>query len=140
MLLGRCVAERGPDVRRSGVKLGLVDPEPFVLAADAHGRVAITRDAIAAIVGRATAESYGVVGLAGTGRISRLLPWGIRKGVDVRLGEQGLEVEVRVVVEHGLKLAEVSDAVRERVSYELERMVGLPVAVLDVRIERVRGR
>jgi uncharacterized alkaline shock family protein YloU len=117
-----------------------VDPEPFVLAADAHGRIAIARDAITAIVGRATAESYGVVGLAGTGRVSRLLPWGIRKGVDVRLGERGLEVEVRVVVEHGLKLAEVSDAVRERVSYELERMVGLPVAVLDVRIERVRGR
>jgi uncharacterized alkaline shock family protein YloU len=116
-----------------------VDPEAFVLADGEQGRVAITRDAVVEIVGRATAESYGVVGLAGTGRMSRLVPWGIRKGVDVRRGPDGLEVEVRVVVEHGLKLAEVSDAVRARVSYELERMVGLPLSSLEVRIERVRG-
>jgi uncharacterized alkaline shock family protein YloU len=116
-----------------------MDPEPFLLTADEHGRIAVTRNAVVEIVGRATAESYGVVGLAGTGRMSRVFPWGIRKGVDVRRGDDGLEIEIRVVVEHGLKLAEVSDAVRERVSYELERMIGLPVASLEVRIERVRG-
>jgi uncharacterized alkaline shock family protein YloU len=117
-----------------------VESEPFVVATTEHGRIAITPEAIADIVGRATAESYGVVGLTGRGRISRLFPWGIRKGVDVGLGEDGLTVEIRVVVEHGLKLAEVSTAVRERVSYELDRMVGLPVASLDVHIEKVRSR
>jgi uncharacterized alkaline shock family protein YloU len=116
-----------------------VESEPFVLAADERGRVAVSRDAVVAIVGRATAESYGVVGLTGTSRMARLFPWGIRKGVDVRHGSDGLEIEIRVVVEHGLKLAEVSKAVRERVSYELERMVGLPVASLAVHIEKVRS-
>ena len=43
------------------------------------------------------------------------------------------------MVEHGLKLAEVAEAVRERVLYELERMLGLPVASLEVRIEKVRA-
>ena len=52
----------------------------------------------------------------------------------------GLAIELRVVVEHGLKLAEVATAVRERVLYELERMVGLPVAEPEVHIERVRAR
>ena len=115
-----------------------MESDPFVLAASEQGRVAITADAVAAIVGRATAESYGVVALTGSGLISRLFPWGVRKGIDVRQGADGLELEIRVVVEHGLKLAEVSAAVRERVSYELERMVGLPVASLEVHIEKVR--
>jgi uncharacterized alkaline shock family protein YloU len=103
------------------------------------GRVSVTTAAIERIVGLAAAESYGVVALAGRGRLSRLLPWGIRKGVDVDEREDGLAIEVRVVVERGLKLAEVATAVRERVLYELERMVGLPIAELQVHIERVRG-
>ena len=66
-------------------------------------------------------------------------PWGIKKGVDVDLRADGLVVELRVVVEHGLKLAEVAETVRSRVQYELERMVGLPIASLEVHIEGVRS-
>jgi uncharacterized alkaline shock family protein YloU len=115
-----------------------VDEKRLTLASADGGTIAITRDAVAEIVGRAAAESYGVVALAGRRRWSRLLPWGIRKGVDVAAGEDGLAIELRVVVEHGLKLAEVATTVRERVLYELERMVGLPVAKLEVHIDRVR--
>jgi uncharacterized alkaline shock family protein YloU len=116
-----------------------VEREPFAIASSERGRIAVSAGAVAQIVGQAAAESYGVVALAGRGRLSRLLPWGIKKGVDVAHGEEGLVVEVRVVVEHGLRLAEVAAAVRERVRYELERMVGLPIASLDVHIERVRA-
>ena len=114
--------------------------EELVVARSELGPVAVSTDAITRIVGLAAAESYGVVALAGRGRLSRLLPWGITKGVDVEEREEGLAIELRVVVEHGLKLAEVATAVRERVLYELDRMVGLPVAELEVHIERVRSR
>jgi uncharacterized alkaline shock family protein YloU len=117
-----------------------VEREPIVIATTERGRVAIAPDAIAQIVGAAAAESYGVVALAGRGRLSRLLPWGIKKGVDVDVRAEGLAVELRVVVEHGLKLAEVAETVRSRVQYELERMVGLPIASLEVHIEGVRSR
>jgi uncharacterized alkaline shock family protein YloU len=117
-----------------------VEREPFVIAMTERGRIAIAPDAIAQIVGAAAAESYGVVALAGRGRLSRLLPWGIMKGVDVEMRAEGLAVELRVVVEHGLKLAEVAETVRSRVQYELERMVGLPIASLEVHIEGVRSR
>ena len=78
-----------------------------MIAETERGRIAIAPAAITQIVGSAAAESYGVVALAGRGRLSRLLPWGIRKGVDVDLRADGLAIELRVVVEHGLKLAEV---------------------------------
>ena len=103
------------------------------------GRIAISDRAIVQIVGHAAAESYGVVALAGRSRWSRVLPWGIRKGVDVEKRENGLFIELRVVVEHGLKLAEIATAVRSRVMYEVERMAGIPVAELQVHIESVRG-
>jgi uncharacterized alkaline shock family protein YloU len=112
--------------------------EHFVVATSDHGSIVVAREAIVEIVAYATAESYGVVAFAGERRLSRLFPRGVAKAIDVELRDDGLAVEIRVVVEHGLKLAEVADAVRERVLYELERMVGLPVASLDVRIEKVR--
>ena len=115
-----------------------MEREPFVIATTERGRIAITPAAVAQIVGAAAAESYGVVALAGRGRLSRLVPWGIKKGVDIELRDGGLVVELRVVVEHGLRLAEVAETVRSRVHYELERMVGLPIASLEVHIDGVR--
>ena len=111
---------------------------PFVIATTDRGAVAVSSHAITQIVGAAAAESYGVVALAGRGRLSRLVPWGIKKGVDVEMRPDGLAIELRVVVERGLKLAEVAETVRSRVHYELERMVGLPIASLEVHIEGVR--
>ena len=116
-----------------------MEPEQFVIASTGLGTIAVSTEAIAQIVGKAAAESYGVVALAGRGRLSRLLPWGIKKGVDVEQRDDGLAIELRVVVEHGLRLAEVASTVRSRVLYELERMVGLPVATLEVHIDGVRS-
>ena len=116
-----------------------MEREQYEVGSSPLGRIAISTAAIEQIVGFAAAESYGVVALAGRGRFSRMVPWGIKKGVDVEQREDGLVIELRVVVENGLKLAEVATAVRSRVLYEVERMVGLPVANLEVHIEGVRG-
>lgn len=115
-----------------------MEREPFVIATTDRGRICVAPAAIAQIVGAAAAESYGVVALAGRGRLSRLVPWGLKKGVDVELRPEGLAVQLHVVVEHGLKLAEVAEAVRSRAHYELERMVGLPIASVEVHIDGVR--
>jgi uncharacterized alkaline shock family protein YloU len=115
-----------------------VERDRYVVAENEQGRISFTHHAIVELVGRAVAESYGVVALSGERRLPRLFPRGLGKGIDVELRDDGLAIEIRVVVEHGLKLAEVAEAVRERVHYELERMVGLPVASVEVRIEKVR--
>ena len=110
-----------------------------MIASTELGTIAVSIDAVAQIVGQAAAESYGVVALAGRGRFSRLFPWGIKKGVDVEQHEDGLAIELRIIVEHGLKLAEVAATVRSRVQYELDRMLGVPVAALEVHIDGVRS-
>jgi uncharacterized alkaline shock family protein YloU len=112
--------------------------EHHEVASSPFGLIAVSTDAIVEIVGHAAAESYGVVALAGRSRWSRILPWGVKKGVDVERRPDGLGIELRVVVEHGLKLAEVATAVRSRVLYEVERMVGIPIAELQVHIQAVR--
>jgi uncharacterized alkaline shock family protein YloU len=50
----------------------------------------------------------------------------------------GMRIELHVVVEHGLNLAEVASTVRSQVGYEVERVTGLPVAAVEVVIQDVR--
>jgi uncharacterized alkaline shock family protein YloU len=114
-----------------------VEPAPSL--SSPLGRIAISREAVAHIVGRTAAEAYGVVGMGGN-RVGRLLsrdPWG--QGIAVGgSAEEGVTIELSVVVEYGLNLAEVASTVRNRVRYEVERLTGLPVASVEVRIEDVR--
>jgi len=113
----------------------------FVLATSELGSVAITGDAIAQIVGLTAAECYGVVGTKRAGKLARFrIGSRATRGIEVSGDESGVSIALHVVVEHGLNLAEVATGVRERVLYELERMVGLPIADLEVRVDRVRGR
>ena len=116
-----------------------MEQDEFVVSTSPLGSVVVSGDAIAQVVGSAALESYGVVGLAGGGRLARFLPWHAQRTIDVRMRDGGLAIDLRIVVEHGLRLAEVAATVRSRVEYEVGRMVGLPIAHLEVHIERVRS-
>jgi uncharacterized alkaline shock family protein YloU len=99
------------------------------------GRLTISRDAIAEIVAETALACYGVVGLTAATRVRRILR---REGVTVDGPRDGLRIELHVVVEHGLNLAEVAGTVRSQVAYEVERLSGLNVAAVEVVIQRVR--
>jgi len=104
-----------------------------------HGRVTMTTGAIAAVAGRAVEESFGVVDQAGRRRgPMRLLARGRNSGVRVREADGGLALELHVVVDHGINLAEVTAMVQSRVTYEVERHTGLDVASVDVHVDGAR--
>ena len=114
---------------------------PHLTQTSERGRISISNEAIAQIVGHTAAECYGVVGMARKGRrpVARLLARDkLTQGIDVAGREEGLVVDLYVVVEYGLNLAEVAATVRSRVAYEVERLTGLPVAAVEVHIEDVR--
>ena len=103
------------------------------------GRITISSDVVAQIVGHTVAECYGVVGMSGRGRVGRLLARDrVTQGVTV--GREGgrVTIALHVIVEYGLKLAEVAATVRSRVRYEVERLTGLEVASVEVHIRDVR--
>ena len=105
------------------------------------GRITISSDAIAHIVGETARECYGVVGMASRGPVGKLLGKRerLKQGIQIaRDPEGGVTIDLHVVVEYGLNLAEVASTVRNRVSYEAGRLTGLPVRSVEVHIEDVR--
>ncbi len=101
-----------------------------------HGRLTITRDAVGEIVAETALGCYGVVGLSAGTRMRRMLR---REGISVEGDAKALRIELHVVVEHGLNLAEVASTIRSQVAYDVERLTGLGVAAVEVVIQRVRA-
>ena len=95
----------------------------------------ISRDVVADIAAETAARCYGVVGLTTGSRMGKLLR---RGGVTVNGDSSGMRIELHVVVEYGLNLAEVAATVRSQISYDLERLTGLPVESVEVVVEDVR--
>jgi uncharacterized alkaline shock family protein YloU len=117
-----------------------VEAAPAPALASPLGRISISHDAVAHIVGRVAAEAYGVVGMAPRNPRERLLTRDrLRQGITVGgSAEEGVTIDLSVIVEYGLNLAEVASTLRNRVQYEVERLTGLAVASVEVRIQDVR--
>ena len=102
------------------------------------GSFAIANDVIAQIVGLSVLECYGVVGMAASRLsqgVARLLSRErLGQGVNVRREQGGLAIDLYVVVEYGLNLAEVAANVRSRVQAQTQ----LPVHSLQIHIQGVK--
>jgi uncharacterized alkaline shock family protein YloU len=102
------------------------------------GRISIASDAVAQIVAHVATEAYGVVGMSARG-LGRLLPGDrSRRAIEIERDGDDVRVDLHVVVEYGLNLAEVASTLRNRVAYEVERLTGLRVSGVEVHIEDVR--
>ena len=103
------------------------------------GTIRIAAGAVAEIVARTAARCYGVVGLSSRTRVGRLLNRErAASAVSVVQDDGRLRIDLHVVVEHGLNLVEVASTLRSQVTYELERLTGIPVAGVGVHIEQAR--
>ncbi len=115
---------------------------PLSPAAESLGRITISSDAIAHIVGETARECYGVVGMAARGPVGKLLGRRERltQGIQITrdVDGEGVTIDLHVVVEYGLNLAEVASTIRNRVSYEVGRLTGLPIRAVEVHIDDVR--
>ncbi|MGI6429542.1 MAG: Asp23/Gls24 family envelope stress response protein [Syntrophomonadaceae bacterium] len=94
------------------------------------------------IAGLATIDCYGLVGMVAqdiqSGFWSILGVDSIRKGVSVRSSEQGLIVDVHVIVGYGIKIREVAHNVMQKVAYVLEHNAGIKIAQVNVNVKGVK--
>ena len=106
------------------------------------GELIIPSEVIAQIVGLTVLECYGVVGMAATsltrGVADLLSRDRLTQGVRVRREPAGMAIDLYVVVEFGLNLAEVAANLRSRVKYQVEKLTELEVAALQIHIQGVK--
>ena len=107
------------------------------------GSVTLSDDAVAQVVGHTVVECYGIVGMASKslakGMARMLTRDSLTQGIEIARSGDELRIDLYVIMEYGLNLAEVAATVRSRVAYEVERQTGLHVASVEVHVDDVRG-
>ena len=105
------------------------------------GSVYISYAAIATIASQSALESYGVVGLAARNVMEGLAQVLVKDpslGVDVRFSGRSISVDLFIIIEYGVRIKTVTATVAERVRYQLEKNLGLPVSKVDVHVCSLR--
>jgi uncharacterized alkaline shock family protein YloU len=105
------------------------------------GRIQISPAAIASIVGQALTSTYGVVGIAPKNlgnQLAHVFQRDARHGVNVRVKEEQIIIDVHVIVEYGTRIASVAKSIMNVVKFNVERALGVPVAQVNVHVEGLR--
>ncbi|MGL5978130.1 MAG: Asp23/Gls24 family envelope stress response protein [Erysipelotrichaceae bacterium] len=108
-----------------------------------YGNINIAIDAIANLAGGVVSECYGVVGMAsqklfkdGLAEILKKENYG--KGVVVRNKNGKIELDLYIIVSHGVKISEVVHEVQKKVKYVLEKTLELEFEQINVYVQGVK--
>ena len=106
------------------------------------GQINISDEVIGVIAGVAAMECYGLVGMANRNiqdGISELLKIEhLSRGVEVSVVDDLLTIDLYVIVEYGTNITEVAHNIIEKVKYTVERLVGVKIKAINVRVQGVR--
>ncbi|MBO8167831.1 MAG: Asp23/Gls24 family envelope stress response protein [Thermoanaerobacteraceae bacterium] len=107
-----------------------------------YGKIFVSNAVIASIAGLAAMECYGVVGMASQrikdGIVELLRGEALSKGVEVKNAENGIVIDVYIVVSYGTKISEVAHNIMDKVRYTVEQKLGIPVLAVNVTVQGVK--
>jgi uncharacterized alkaline shock family protein YloU len=129
---------------QTATKPTLATASPSALASD-HGVTTIADTVVSKIAGIAAKDVSGVHALGGgaaraVGALRERIP-GSRinhsQGVSVEVGERQAAVDIELIAEYGVAIADLASAVRRNVIASVERMTGLEVTEVNLEISDV---
>jgi uncharacterized alkaline shock family protein YloU len=107
------------------------------------GKIEVSPLAVASLASEAVLGCYGVVGMApaGTlrdGLVEILQRDATHRGVEVHLRDNGIVVDLYVVIEYGTRVSEVAHNIMDAVRFRLERALGMPLSEVNVHVQDLR--
>ncbi len=105
------------------------------------GNVKISEEVVSTIAGLAASEVKGVSSMSAglTGGIYDLIgKKNPSKGVKIEMKEEGVFLDLYLVVEYGAKIPDVALEVQQAVKNSVETMTGLTASKIDIHIQGVK--
>ncbi|MFD7184164.1 Asp23/Gls24 family envelope stress response protein [Streptomyces sp. NPDC059904] len=109
-----------------------------------RGRTTIADGVVEKVAAMAARETPGIYALGGgtrtMGSVRGMVPGGrtsATRGVNVEVGERQTAIDLTLVTEYGLSIAEAAAEARENVIAAVERMTGLEVVEVNIAVTDV---
>lgn len=107
-----------------------------------YGTVTVSPKVILEIAGNVASNCYGVVGMASRnkkdGIVNLLKSDNMNKGIEMKAVENGITIDIHIIVQYGINIATVSESVVSRVRYNVEKYVGVKVKRITIKVEGIR--
>ena len=114
--------------------------------ASEEGQITVAESVVQKIAGKACREVAGVhaMGTTGTrafGAVRERIPGSsgpnVAQGVGVEVGEKEAAIDLDIVVEYGVSIAELGRSIQRNVKQSVERMTGLRVVEVNIAVDDV---
>lgn len=113
--------------------------------ATSHGKTTIADTVVSKIAGLSAREVNGVHALGGSasravGALRERIPGATvnhAQGVSVEVGEKQAAIDIDIVAEYGVSIADLASGIRRNVIASIERMTGLEVVEVDITVHDV---
>ena len=105
------------------------------------GQIDISPATVATIATRSVHQCYGVVGMANKNLvdgIAHALARDARRGIDVTFTDEGIAIDVYVIVEYGTRIRIVAQSIQNTVKFHVEKAMGTPVTAVNVYVQGLR--
>jgi uncharacterized alkaline shock family protein YloU len=111
-----------------------------------EGQITVAENVVQKIAGKACREIPGVHAMGSTGtrafgavreRIPGSTGPNIAQGVGVEVGEQEAAIDLEIVVEYGVAIAELGRSIQRNVKQSVEKMTGLRVVEVNIAVDDV---
>ena len=146
-----------PNPRRTAETTGTSDTTPSTTSTEASpatrdrmatgdGQISVAEGVVQKIAGKACREISGVhaMGTGSTrafGALRERIPGSsgpnVAQGVGVEVGETEAAIDLDIVVEYGVSIAELGRSIQRNVKQSVERMTGLRVVEVNVAVDDV---
>jgi uncharacterized alkaline shock family protein YloU len=123
-----------------------VSPAARDRLATGEGQITVAENVVQKIAGKACREVDGVHAMGNTGtrafgavreRIPGSTGPNVAQGVGVEVGEKEAAIDLEIVVEYGVSIAELGRNIQRNVKQSVERMTGLRVVEVNIAVDDV---
>ncbi|MBQ8129253.1 MAG: Asp23/Gls24 family envelope stress response protein [Clostridia bacterium] len=106
------------------------------------GLITISEDVLLKVAGYAALECYGIVAMSSKRAKDGFVEWlgreNLTKGVELDITDQGIDIDLYIIVEYGISIVEVCNIIKSQVCYKIENMTGAKVRRVNISVEGIR--
>ena len=106
------------------------------------GQITISEDVLLKVAGYAALECYGIVAMSSKRAKDGFVEWlgreNLTKGVQVKVTDGGIDIDLFIIVEYGISIVEVCKIIKSQVCYKIENMTGAKVRRVNISVEGIR--
>lgn len=107
------------------------------------GTIVLSDDFLADLAGYAATNCFGVVGMASSNAVDKIVSAvdkkRLSKGVKVRGNSEALDLDIHIIVLYGTNITAIVNSIAHRVRYLLEDMCGVKVRDINIYVDGMKA-